>query len=147
PGAFGAFTGSFGAAAVPHLALWHGFSPAFLLSLGVFAAAGLAFWMSERWGWTRFALPRGLQFDRGFDWLIEGVPHAGKRLNRALGFTRPSSFLPIVAAVAIFAVLAFVVRSRASLLAVLSLLEAPALDDEGALRWGVVILISTGTLL
>src|SRR5690606_5743796 len=63
------------------------------------------------------------------------------------GFTRPSSFLPIVAAVAIFAVLAFVVRSRASLLAVLSLLEAPALDAEGILRWGVVALISTGALL
>lgn len=147
PSALGNFTGSFGSQAIPHLALWHGFTPAALLSLGVFAAGGLAFWLSERWGWLRFALPRALQFDRAFDWLVEAVPLFGKRLNRSLGFSRPSTFLPIIIAVSAGAVLTFLLRNREALAGIFALLEMPTAGTEGLFRWGVVLVICTGALL
>ncbi|MFT4305917.1 MAG: Na+/H+ antiporter subunit A [Microbacterium sp.] len=36
-----------------HLALWHGFEPALLISLGSLAAGALVFWLALRTGWAR----------------------------------------------------------------------------------------------
>lgn len=147
PAVFGAFTGSFGSLEVPHLALWHGWTPAALVSLGVFVAAGIAFGLTERWGWSRLMLPRAAQIDRLFDRAVDGIPTFGRRLNRTLGFSRPSLYLPIVAAVAVGAVLTFVVQNAEALASTLALLEPPPPSVEGLLRWVVVAVVSTGTLL
>ncbi len=147
PAAFGALTGSFGSLETPQLSLWHGWTPAALISVGVFLAGGLSFWLSERRGWSRLSVPRALKVDRWFEGALEGIPSLGQWLNRSLGFTRPSTFLPIIVTVVVATLLTLLFRHREALAAGLALLETPALSVEGALRWGVVLLISTGTLL
>lgn len=147
PASFGQFTASFGpAATTPELALWHGFTPVALLSLAIFAAAGAAYWASVRTRWSP-AMPRLLELDRGFDRLVEGIPRFGARLDRGLGFTRPSVYLFVIVAFIVTAVLASAFHGREALASILVHVSIAPTSGEVGTRWGVVVLISTGTIL
>ena len=147
PAGFGAFAGSFGAAEVPHLALWHGWTPAAIVSLGIFASAGIAFWLTEHGGWARLFMPRAARMERLFDWTVDAIPAFGQRFNGALGFGRTSLYLAIVAAVLFGGLTTFVVLRAPDIAAALAALEPPRPSAEGPLRWGVVLVISAGTFL
>lgn len=147
PAAFGTFAGSFGSLEVPELSLWHGWTTAAFVSLAVFLAAGLLFWLTERSGWAQISAPRTLEVGRPFERLLEGIPFFGLRLNHALGFTRLTAFLPIIVAVVVATALAFLLQHGEAVAATLAQLRPPVMGVEAALRWGVVALISTGALL
>lgn len=149
PAAFGYFTASFGpsASAPPELALWHGWTPAAALSLAIFSIAGVCFWCSERAGWPRLSVPRLLQFDRGAERLIDAIPSWGQRLDRALGFTRPSRYLFIVIGCVVAVLLAGVFQARAGVAELLAQVDLVPRDVEAWIRWGAVLFISTGALL
>jgi NADH:ubiquinone oxidoreductase subunit 5 (subunit L)/multisubunit Na+/H+ antiporter MnhA subunit/multisubunit Na+/H+ antiporter MnhB subunit len=149
PAAFGRFTASFSPphVAVPDLALWHGWTPTALLSLGVLSTAGALFWTSERARWPQLSIPRLLQFDRGFERAVEVIPVVGQWLDRTLGFLRPSLYLPIIVTFIVTIGLASVVQARDTLLNTLSQAELVPASLEGWTRWGVVLLTSVGTLL
>lgn len=149
PAVFGHFTASFGplGLAAPDIALWHGWTPAALISLGVFLAAGAFFWLSERRRWSGLTAPRALQFNRWFEQLVEAIASFGKWLDRALGFPRPSIYLFIIVALVVVALLTSVLQSREGLTAILAQMELAPTTVESWIRWGVVLLISTGTLL
>ena len=149
PAAFGVLTGSFSplGGATPELALWHGWTPAALLSLGVFATAGAVFWLSERGRWPVVSLPRALQLDRAFDVLVEAVPRFGARLDRALGFTHPSRYLFIIGSFLVIAVLVTAFQGRSEIAALLARTEPLPAGLEGWTRWAMVLVISAGMAL
>ncbi|WP_438018629.1 hydrogen gas-evolving membrane-bound hydrogenase subunit E [Sorangium sp. So ce315] len=149
PAAFGHFTASFGppGLAAPDLALWHGWTPAALLSLGVFSTAGALFWLTERTRWTQRSVPRLLRFDQGFDRGVEAIPSFGQWLDRRLGFPRLSVYLFIVVAFIVTVVLAMLTQARESLAPLLERTEIRPASLEGWIRWAVVLLISAGALL
>lgn len=147
PAGFGAFAGSFGPATVPHLALWHGWTPAALVSLGIFATAGIAFWLTEHRGWARLFMPRAARMERIFDWAIDGIPAFGLRFNRALGFGRSSLYLVFVAGILFGSLMLFVIVRAGEIAALLGALGAPAPSMDRLLRWGVVAIVSVGTFL
>jgi NADH:ubiquinone oxidoreductase subunit 5 (subunit L)/multisubunit Na+/H+ antiporter MnhA subunit len=148
PAAFGRFTSSFSPphSAVPDLALWHGWTPTALLSLGILSTTGLLFWTSERRRWPHLSIPRLLQFERGFEWSVEVIPSVGRWLDRTLGFLRPSIYLPVIVTFIVTVGLASVVQARSILLNALAQAELVPASLEGWTRWGVVLLTSVGTL-
>jgi len=141
PAAFGSFTGSFGTAPDAPLSLWHGLTPTLLISLGIFAAAGLLFWLGERFRWPLFTIPRILRVDHGVDRIIEGVPVLGSRLDRGLGFQRASLYLPIVVTVFVAVLLGYAVASREFLISFLRQLDLGQPNLESIARWGVAFVI------
>jgi NADH:ubiquinone oxidoreductase subunit 5 (subunit L)/multisubunit Na+/H+ antiporter MnhA subunit len=149
PAAFGRFTSSFSPpeVAVPDLALWHGWTPTALLSLGILSASALLFWTSERRRWPHLPVPRLLQFERGFERTVDVIPSVGHWLDRTLGFLRPSSYLPIIVTFIVTVGLASVAQARDNLLNTLGQAALVPTSLEGWTRWGVVLLTSVGTLL
>jgi NADH:ubiquinone oxidoreductase subunit 5 (subunit L)/multisubunit Na+/H+ antiporter MnhA subunit/multisubunit Na+/H+ antiporter MnhB subunit len=148
PASFGHFTASFGRGEMlaPDLALWHGWTPVALMSLAIFSAMGLLFWLSERQRWPQVDMPRVLQFELGFQWFVEEIPTFGKRLDRALGFPRPSVYLFIIVSVVVTVLFASVIQAREGLMTILARADLMPASAEGWSRWGVVVLISTSTL-
>lgn len=149
PAAFGHFTASFASwgSSAPELALWHGWTPAAVLSLAIFSLAGVCFWSSERAGWPRLSVPRWLRFDRGAERLIDAIPSLGQWLDRALSFTRPSRYLFIIVGCVVATLLAGVLQVRAGVALLLAQLDLVPRDIEAWIRWGAVLFISTGALL
>lgn len=149
PAAFGALTASFGpsAALAPHLALWHGWTPAALISAGILSTAALVFWIGERKRWAPLPIPLLLQFDRGFERLVEAIPALGRRLDRALGFPRPWLYSAIVVGFVSAAVLTSIVYAGESAAAALASAQLRPTSAEGWSRWGMVLLISMGAIL
>lgn len=147
PAAFGQLTASFDSSGLttPHLAIWHGWTSAALFSIGILSTVGILFWMSERKPWPQLSVPRLLQFDRGFDRGVDAIPSLGKWLDRALGFPKPSLYLFIIVTFFVTVAGAGVVYARESLVALLARTELMPAGLEGWSRWGVVLLISTGT--
>ena len=149
PAVFGLFTGSFSPLghASSELALWHGWTPVALLSLGILATAGTIFWLSERMRWPLVSMPRAFQFDRAFDLVVEAIPSFGARLDRALGFSRPSRYLFIIGSLVVAAVLATAFERSGELLTLLARTEPMPASLQGWTRWAMVLLISTGMVL
>src|SRR5690606_3008444 len=97
PAAFGSAAGFFSASPeVRHLSLWHGCTPVLLMSLSIFALAGILFAVGTRAGKAPAGIPRWLEFERLFERGVEGAPGFGQWLDRVLGFTRPSHFLLLI---------------------------------------------------
>lgn len=149
PEAFGLLTASFSplGQTAPELALWHGWTPVALLSLGILLTAGALFWLSERSRWPLFAMPLVLQLDRGFERLVESIPRFGGWLDRALGFSRPSRYLFIVGSFFVTMLLVTALQSRGELVTLLARAEPASAGLEGWVRWGVVLLIAAGMAL
>jgi NADH:ubiquinone oxidoreductase subunit 5 (subunit L)/multisubunit Na+/H+ antiporter MnhA subunit len=149
PSSFGQLTASFGRAGLvgPGLALWHGWTPTALMSLGIFVVTVGLFWLSERQRWSQLSMPRALQFDLWFLWIVDGIPAFGKRLDRALGFPQPSVYLFIIITVLVMTPLMSVILARDGLATILSSAEALPRSAEGWSRWGVVVFTSAATLL
>lgn len=148
PLALGTFTASFGPPALPPpvLSLWHGWTPTLWLSLGIFAAGGLVFWVSERRSWPLHPIPRPLRFDLGAEGVIEGIPVAGGKLDRALGFQRSSLYLPIIAAIFVGALVVYAIAAAPYLVDTLKGFEFAPQSIESGARWLLVLVISTAAL-
>jgi NADH:ubiquinone oxidoreductase subunit 5 (subunit L)/multisubunit Na+/H+ antiporter MnhA subunit len=79
-----------------HLALWHGFNLTLFATMGILAAgAGLYFW-AQKTHWRFAVIPRGLQFDAGFERGLEGLSLVSKKLTLALRADWPPAYLPIL---------------------------------------------------
>ncbi|NHD19366.1 MULTISPECIES: hydrogen gas-evolving membrane-bound hydrogenase subunit E [unclassified Actinopolyspora] len=119
-----------GAAPGSSLALWHGLTPAFLVSLGIFAAGGVLFAVWHLRGWWRL-LPDELG-SRAVDALGALLRGCGRPVERVLVSTAVATHLAIV-----FLVVAVVVWG--------ALLAFPAPvgpAGEAAPRWVVSVLIA-----
>lgn len=113
-GHFGAITGLFAVPAVHaaspgELHLWHGFTFALGLSLLIILLGSALYFIVGKGAWSRLSIPGYLQFDGGFDRLLEAVQLGGKKLNRVLGFDTPYAHLFIIATVMLATVLSFLI--------------------------------------
>lgn len=152
PDVFGHFTAYFSLASdAPHLALWHGFTPVAMLSLAIFATAGIVFVWTERRGGVVQPVPSFLQFDRGFDRAVDGIPTAGKWVDRAFGFVRPSGYLLIIVGVLGASMVAGLVYAGLGggegLAGAFANTEVLSPSFEGFARWALVIVMSIAALL
>lgn len=81
--------------AVP-LALWHGFNRELAISLGIVAVGAGAFFVINRQGWDWLRVPRALQFDVGFEAMLDGISKFAKGITRAVGSDSPLMYLKII---------------------------------------------------
>ncbi len=143
--AFGRFTETFSVAGVQAeafgpLHLWHGFTLELGLSALVIAGGAVLYFAVGERRWGAAKIPDLLRLDSRFDPLVEGVPYAGKALNKRLGFENPYAYLLIVGAAAVtlfFAVLLPHFGGLAELAREWSFLPAAG---DGWWRWGVVVI-------
>ncbi len=126
----------------PELHLWHGVTLPLLLSAGIVVAGGLLYWSRDRVAWGRATIPGWLQFERGFDRLIAGVPGLGGRLNRLLGFDRPQVYLPVIFGTLLVGISAVLIPQAGALPALAATWDLAPRGAGGLVRWvlvGVII--------
>jgi multicomponent K+:H+ antiporter subunit A/multicomponent Na+:H+ antiporter subunit A len=143
--AFGRFTETFSvvgvqAASFGELHLWHGFTLELGLSaLVVGVGAVLYFVVGER-RWGEAKIPDMLRLDARFDPLVEGVPYAGKALNKRLGFENPYAFLFIVGGAGVTLFFIVLLPHLAQLAGLARQWEFLPAAGNGWWRWGVVVI-------
>lgn len=148
---FGAFLDTFGLAGVhaatpPELHLWHGVTTPLLISAGVAAAGAALYLMLGHEGRSRAAIPKPLCFDLGFDRLLDAIPLAGKKLNLALGFSRPHSHLFVVLGAALAATGAVILPGIGQIAGAAADWDVLPREPRGWVRWAVAGLISLAAL-
>lgn len=127
-----------------HISLWHGVTKEFLLSMGIIAV-GVAICMLigvRGWQWVR--IPKPLQFDVGFNALINSVPTIAKKITFATGAERPLLYLPIILTVLFGAVGAALIANLDRLPGLSGELDIRSLFDP--LRTFVVALVLIATI-
>lgn len=124
------------------LHLWHGFTPELITSVGIVAGGGLVYFVLNRRGWEKLAVPQWLAFDRGFEWIVERIPAWGLATVRITQADRPLHYQPIVLAVVLALTGAWSWHARDALAA--GLAEASFLPSEvyGWHRFFVVVLVA-----
>ncbi|MEJ5236985.1 MAG: hydrogen gas-evolving membrane-bound hydrogenase subunit E [Limisphaera sp.] len=80
----------------PPLALWHGVTPEWLLSLALMAAGVVVYVWARRRGWPWEGLPRAMRLDDSFERFLTLFGRVTKTVTRALQADRPTRYLPIV---------------------------------------------------
>ena len=148
---FGHFLDSFAQPGIHHaepiaLHLWHGITPPLLMSLGIVTAGAVLYFARGREGWGRAAIPVWLQFDKGFDRLVDVVPTVGKKLNVVLGFGRPHVFLFVILSMVLVALGFVIVPSMDQLPAIAAQWDLWPRAQEGWVRWPIVVVISAASL-
>lgn len=144
---FGQWTLSFAvpgshALAAPDLHLWHGFTREFMASAAV-VAGGLALYgaVGPR-RWERAAIPDGLRFDRGFEWIADGVPSLARAINRRMGFETQSAALLATVAALLTTVAVGVLLTRDAWATLPGQWEFWPREPGGWARWGVVLVVA-----
>lgn len=123
-----------GASPETSLALWHGVTPAFLVSLGIFGAGGVLFALWQVRGWWRL-LPDEIG-SRTFDSFGVLLRACGRPVERILVTPVPATHLTIV----------FLVSSVVVWAALLGFPAAVGPAGETAPRWGVSVLIAAAAV-
>ncbi len=142
PGPFGQMLNWFATSGLhsPELStfkLWHGLTRELGVSVGILTFGVLLYALLHRVRWNRVAVPRWLQFDRGFEAGVNALPYAAKRLTAMLRSDRPFDYLPIVLGFAVITLGTFLIVERAALLP-----PMPRWEDFDPLRTFVVGLIA-----
>lgn len=88
-------------AAGPPLALWHGVTPEWLLSMGLMGAGVVLYLLARRRGWRWAGLPPVARLDDHFEHGLGLFGAATKTVTQALQADRPTSYLPVVLAFAV----------------------------------------------
>lgn len=147
PELFGRFIRGFSATSSAHaeLALWHGFTPIARFSSGIFAAAGLLFVWGEKRQVIPAGLPRALEAERIFEQALQTLTRAAQSLDRALGFQRPSLYLLILITFLSLVMGTALLDQGRSWSSFFSRTHPLPAQFEGWLRFGLVLLIATGT--
>lgn len=148
---FGEFATSFGVPgthlpAPGTLHLWHGVTTELLLSVAI-VALGLALYFGvgeRRWGVAK--IPGLLRLDARFDPLVEGVPLAGKALNKRLGFDNPHAFLLIVGAAGLTLFAGVLLPQSARLGEIAREWNFLPAAGVGWWRWGLVVVVGAAAL-
>ncbi|WP_169336099.1 hydrogen gas-evolving membrane-bound hydrogenase subunit E [Actinopolyspora halophila] len=123
-----------GAAPGTSLALWHGVTPAFLVSLGIFGAGGVLFVLWRIRGWWRL-LPDEVG-SRAVDAFGGLLRSCGRPVERVLVSPVPATHLTIV----------FLVSSVVVWVALLAFSAAVGPEGEAAPRWVVSVLIAAAAV-
>ena len=142
---FGDIVNSFGVSGTHlpepgELHLWHGVTTELVISATIIAL-GLALYFgvgAPRWGRAR--IPTALRLDARFDPLVEGVPYAGKALNKRLGFENPYAFLFIIGAAGVTLFSIVLSPHLAELAGLAREWEFLPVAGNGWWRWGVVVI-------
>lgn len=140
---FGRWTLSFGvpgthALTADELHLWHGLTREFLISVVVMLVGFGLYFAVGRKRWAATSISSVLRFDRAFERLTEGIPHAARRLNRALGFETPQLFLLITATVMVGTLTTGLWLTRGSWAALPAGWSLWPQAADGCIRWTVV---------
>lgn len=148
---FGRFLDGFARAGVhaiepPALHLWHGVTTPLLISVGIVVAGTALYFARSRQAWGRTAIPGWLLLERRFERLVDGVPLAGKALNRLLGFGHPQVYLFVVFGTALIALACVVVPAAPELPALFRQWEWLPREGAGWLRGSVAALIAFAAL-
>ena len=129
------------------LHLWHGFTLELGLSTLVVAlGAGLYFAVGKR-RWEKAVIPATCRLEGLFELAVENVPYAGKRLNRALGFEHPQSYLFVITGALVAVVAAFGVGHISEISALAAQWQWLPVSPEGWMRWVLVVLMSFAAVL
>ena len=126
----------------PHLHLWHGVTPEFVLSMCIVAAGSAVYAVMQGMNWRWAQVPGFLRFDAAFEKGVNAVPALARGITRLLSADRPLSFLPIVFAVLVLAVGSVFIPRAAEMLP-----ASVSLADFHPLRTFVVGLIAAAVFL
>jgi multisubunit Na+/H+ antiporter MnhB subunit len=84
------------AATTEKLVLWHGVTPALIISIIVVISGCLAWWTAEKRGWFALTIPRWARFDLFFEEGLYLFSKGTKTITKALRADAPLDYLPIL---------------------------------------------------
>lgn len=150
-GGFGAVTAGFmdsagRAAAADGLHLWHGVTRELITSLAAVVIGAGLFYAVGRERWRQVEIPRCLRIDLVFEQVVEGVPYAARRLNRALGFESPYAYLYVVGAVMTLLPVWFLWSHTEAIMHEAKLWQLLPATQSGWIRWILVGLVGAAAV-